>query len=137
MSDPLMGYDCTITGTAGSAFVGLYNARLRWRRIDEEPHERTWSPPDRWAPSAWITGGGIAEGESEALRALLAEFADAAASGSDPPITGDDGARAVELAQAGYLSITEGRPVALPLAGSDRVRRTYLELPEAVVEEAS
>lgn len=128
MSDPTMSYDCAVTGTEGSAFVDLYQGRLRSCRIHEDPREQCWSPPDRWAPWAWIAGGGIADGEAEALRLLLQEFV-AATSGAGPfGIGGREGASAVELAQAGYLSLVEDRPVPLPLTGDDRSRRTYLEL---------
>jgi predicted dehydrogenase len=128
MTDPTMSYDCAVTGTEGSAFVDLYGGRLRWRRLNGELRERTWAPSDRWAPWAWIGGGGIADGEAEALQALLAEFARATAGRGDFAIGGREGARVVELAQAGYLSLVEQRSVPLPLSGGDRERRTYLEL---------
>jgi predicted dehydrogenase len=128
MTDPTMSYDCAVTGTRGSAFVDLYGARLRWCQIHGEPRKRRWTPPERWAPWAWIAGGGIAEGESEALRSLLGDFAAAVEGTATFEISGRDGARVVELAQAGYLSLAENRPVSLPLRGSDRTRRTYLEL---------
>jgi predicted dehydrogenase len=127
MTDPLMGYDGVVTGSEGSATFDLYHGRLRWRRLDGQEHERRWDPPDRWAPWAWIESGGIADGESEALRALLADFRDAVCGLTPPPVGGEDGLRAVELAQGGYLSIVEGRPVTLPLSVAERDRRAYLE----------
>ncbi len=131
MSDPLIGYDGVVTGSDGSANFDLYRGHLRWRTRDGQEHEKRWDPSDRWAPWAWIESGSIAAGESEALRALLSDFR-AAVRGLIPPrITGEDGLRAVELAQGGYLSILEGRPVALPLATAERERRPYLELEPA------
>jgi len=129
MTDPLVSYDGVVTGTQGSARFDLYRAVLRWRRLSGEPQERSWHPADRWSPLAWMTTGGIADGEAEAIRGLLQDFRDAITSGSPAAVSALDGARAVELAQAGYLSIIEQRPVKLPLSGADRGRRTYLEVP--------
>ncbi|HEY1617040.1 MAG TPA: Gfo/Idh/MocA family oxidoreductase [Streptosporangiaceae bacterium] len=129
MTDPLIGYDGVVTGSEGTAWFDLYQAGLRWRRIAGEPQERSWQPADRWSPLAWMSSGGIAEGEAEAMRALLRDFRDAIVTGTPPAVSGLDGARTVELAQAGYLSIADRRPVSLPLSGADRARQTYLEVP--------
>lgn len=129
MTDPLIGYDGVVTGSEGTAWFDLYRSLLRWRRLEGEPQERTWHPADRWSPLAWMTTGGIAAGEAEAIRALLADFRDAICSDRPPVVTAMDGVRAVELAQAGYLSIAANRPVTLPLRGDERTRRTYLEVP--------
>jgi predicted dehydrogenase len=129
MTDPLIGYDGVVTGTQGTAWFDLYRSVLRWRRISGEPQELSWQPADRWSPLAWMTSGGIADGEAEAIRALLRDFRDAIRTGTPPGVSGLDGARTVELAQAGYLSIAEQRPVRLPLSGPDRARKTYLEVP--------
>jgi predicted dehydrogenase len=127
MTDPVMGYEGVVTGTEGTAWFDLYGGRVRWRRLDGELHEREWPPGTQWGPWSWVSGGGIADGEAQALRALLADFRDAVVGGSAPRVSGIDGARVVEMAQAGYLSIAERRPVALPLADSERDLRTYLE----------
>jgi phthalate 4,5-cis-dihydrodiol dehydrogenase len=129
MTDPLIGYDGVVTGTEGTAWFDLYRSVLRWRRISGEPQGRSWQPADRWSPLAWMTSGGIADGEAEAIRALLRDFRDAIRTGTPPGVSALDGARTVELAQAGYLSIGEQRPVRLPLSGPDRARKTYLEVP--------
>ena len=128
MTDPLMGYDGVVTGSRGSAWFDLYQGRLRWRTIGGEIEERTWVPADGWAPWAWIASGGIGHGEAEALQALLADFARALGGDGGPAVTGQDGAKVVELAQAGYLSLVARRPVGVPLIGSDRRRATYLEV---------
>lgn len=130
MTDPLVSYDGVVTGTEGSAWFDLYGAVLRWRRLAGELQERCWQPADRWSPLAWMTSGGIAAGEAEAICSLLRDFRDAITSGTSPAVSAHDGARAVELAQAGYLSIVEQRPVKLPLSVADRARPTYLEVPE-------
>jgi predicted dehydrogenase len=53
--------------------------------------------------------------EFDMVVAAHAEFASAVAQGRDPLVTGETGTRAVELANAIYLSSSTGRPVALPL----------------------
>jgi len=131
MTDPLVGYDGVVTGDAGTAWFDLYDARLRWGLLSGETHERTWSPADSWSPHAWTRNGSIAEGEADALQALLKSFRDSVRDGKPPAVSAHDGVMATELAQAGYLSIAEARPVALPLSGSDRLRKTYLELPKS------
>jgi UDP-N-acetyl-2-amino-2-deoxyglucuronate dehydrogenase len=128
MSDPLMGYDGTVTGTEGTAWFDLYDARLRWRRLDGEADERRWTPADQWAPWRWMESGGIADGEAAAIRRLLADFRAAIAGEIPVPITGEDGLRSIEMAQAGYQSIASGRPVTLPLPAEERARRPYLEV---------
>jgi myo-inositol 2-dehydrogenase/D-chiro-inositol 1-dehydrogenase len=130
MSDPLMGYDGVVTGSEGSCWFDLYDARVRYRRFGEDACEERFDPSDGWAPWAWIASGAIGAGEGEAVRGLLSAFASATRSEGPPPLAADDGVRAVELAQAGYLSLVERRAVRLPLPGGDRARRTYLELLE-------
>jgi predicted dehydrogenase len=128
MTDPLMGYDGTVTGTEGSARFDVYHGKVQWQRIGGVPHERTWSQGDAWAPWAWLTSGGIGQGEQDALIGIVSGFRDAIAHQTLPPITGEDGARSVEMAQAGYISIVEGRPISLPLRAGDRSRASYLEV---------
>ncbi len=70
----------------------------------------------------------MAEGEAEGLRGVLGDFALAIEGVKPPAVTGEDGIRSVELAQAGYLSLVEHRPVTLPLPESQKARKTYLEL---------
>ena len=129
MTDPLMGYDGVVTGTGGTAWFDVYGGRVRWRRFDGAEQERTWQPPERWGPHAWMDGAGVAEGEAESLRALLDNFRAAIAGEAEPAVTGEDGAKVVEMAQAGYLSLSERRLVELPLPKADRARATYLEVP--------
>jgi len=45
----------------------------------------------------------------------LRVFFEAVSEGREPPVTGEDGRAAVEIAEAAYLSIDEGRSVTLPL----------------------
>lgn len=127
MSDPTMQYRGIVTGTEGTLWFDLYDACVAWRRLDGDGDEQRWPPGDQWSPLAWVSTGGIGVGEAEALRLLLADFRDACRGTAPAPITLADGIAATELAQAGYRSIAEGRPVALPLAGDERRRRTYLE----------
>jgi predicted dehydrogenase len=128
MSDTLMSYDGVVMGNAGTAWFDLYQARLRWCDSSGITEERSWLPADAWSPLAWMRSGSISEGEVSALRDLLEEFRDAVAVGATPLVTGFDGARAVEIAQAGYLSIAEQRPVALPLTGPTRSQKTFLDV---------
>jgi predicted dehydrogenase len=127
MTDPLMGYDGTVTATNGSAWFDLYDARVRFCVIGEEPVERRFEPADGWGPGAWIATGGLGLGEQRALRAVLEDFAQAVAGAPPRGARARDGAHAVEIAQAGYLSIAERRPVVLPLRDDNRARATYLE----------
>ena len=128
MTDPLIGYDGTVTGREGSIWFDLYRGQVRWSRLGAEPDMQTWQPGDQWAPWAWIRSGGMAEGEASAKRDLLVAFRDALEGSSPPPIGGRDGIRVIEMAQAGYLSLAEGRPVPLPLHEADAERLTFLEL---------
>jgi UDP-N-acetylglucosamine 3-dehydrogenase len=128
MSDTLMSYDGVVIGKAGTAWFNLYHAQLRWTNSSGITQERSWLPADAWSPVAWLRSGGIAEGEAGSLRALLEDFRDAVTKGATPLVTGLDGARAVEIAQAGYLSIAEQRPVALPLSGPDRSKKAFLDI---------
>jgi predicted dehydrogenase len=50
---------------------------------------------------------------SDADRAMLRAFLDAVRDGSEPPVTGLDGLRAVEVVQAAYRSLDLGEPVRL------------------------
>jgi predicted dehydrogenase len=129
MSDTLMSYDGVVIGNAGTAWFDLYQAQLRWCDSSGVTQERSWLPADSWSPLAWMRSGGIAEGEAASLRALLEDFRDAVAHGATPLVTGLDGVHAVEIAQAGYISIAEGRPVALPLTGPERNRKAFLDVP--------
>jgi myo-inositol 2-dehydrogenase/D-chiro-inositol 1-dehydrogenase len=136
MTDPLMGYDGVITGSEGTIWFDVYEGRVRWQRIGEAAQERLWTPPHRWGPWAWIEGRGAGDGETEAVRIMLGRFREAVAGRAAPDVTGQDGARVVEIAQAGYLSLVERRPVALPLPAADRGRATYLEIPIHPPQEA-
>jgi UDP-2-acetamido-3-amino-2,3-dideoxy-glucuronate N-acetyltransferase len=127
MTDPLVGYDGVVTGTEGSAWFDLYDARLRVSKIDEEPTELRFEPADGWAPWAWIATGGLGVGERRALVAAIEDFASATRGQQPTGATAGQGARVIEIAQAGYLSIAEDRVVELPLAEDDRARATYLE----------
>ncbi len=129
MTDPTMQYRGMVTGDEGTVWFDLYDASVGWRRLDGDEGEERWPPGDQWSPLAWISTGGIGAGEAEALRALLADFRDACLGITAPPIGLADGMAATELAQAGYRSIAEGKPVSLPLGGDERARLTYLEPP--------
>jgi myo-inositol 2-dehydrogenase / D-chiro-inositol 1-dehydrogenase len=127
MTDPLMGYDGVVTGSEGTIAFDVYDARVQLRRIGGELEERRFEPAGGWAPWAWIVTGGIGRGEAEALEHLIADFA-AAVQGEQPPaLSWHDGARAIEIAQAGYLSIAERRDVELPLDPGSQDRLSYLE----------
>jgi predicted dehydrogenase len=128
MTDPLMGYDGVVTGSEGTVSFDLYDARVRMRRIGGEPSEHRFEPADGWAPWAWIATGGIGRGEAAALEDLVDDFAAAVCGERPAALTWQDGAQAIEIAQAGYLSIAERREVELPLAAGSRERATYLEL---------
>jgi phthalate 4,5-cis-dihydrodiol dehydrogenase len=128
MTDPMPAYDGVVTGDEGTVWFDLYDAQVRWARVGEDPEERDWSPRDRWAPWAWTSGGGIADGEAEAVRDMLADFRDSVLGRGGPAVTAWDGVRSVELAQAGYISLATTRAVDLPLSGRDRIRKAHLEL---------
>jgi predicted dehydrogenase len=50
---------------------------------------------------------------SDADRSMLRAFVDAMRAGVDPPVTGEDGLRAVEVVEAAYRSAASGQPVRL------------------------
>lgn len=127
MTDCLPAYDGTIVGTSGSVEFDLYDSRVTWKVQGAPKHVERWEPRDLWAPWAWITGSGLAEGESVALQLVISDFADACSDRIEAPITCRDGMRAVEVAQAGYLSLRDGVSVGLPLSGDRAVERAYLE----------
>jgi predicted dehydrogenase len=52
---------------------------------------------------------------SNHLTRFAEDFADAVLSGSDPPVTGEDGRRALEIVIAAYESGLNGTPIDLPL----------------------
>ncbi len=52
---------------------------------------------------------------TDADRAMIRGFLDAVRDGREPPITGEDGLRAVEVVQAAYRSLESGEPVRLEL----------------------
>lgn len=57
---------------------------------------------------------------SDADRAMLQAFLDAVRDGTEPPVTGLDGLRAVEVVQAAYRSLELGEPVRLGPPGAGR-----------------
>jgi myo-inositol 2-dehydrogenase / D-chiro-inositol 1-dehydrogenase len=126
MSDPVVGYDGIVLGTEGSVRFDLYAASMEFCEKGRKPERRSWVPSDRWAPWAWMSTGGIAQGEAEALTGLLDDFRIAITTNSAPAVTAVDGMRAIEIAQAGYLSIANGEPVRLPLPHSSAASRAYL-----------
>jgi predicted dehydrogenase len=72
----------------------------------------------------------VARARSEEFDMVIAahnEFANAIAEGRDPLVTGEEGTRAVELANAIYLSSCTGVPVDVPLA-SGSYRPVFEEL---------
>jgi predicted dehydrogenase len=146
MTDPLTGYDGVVTGTNGTARFDLYNGMVQWQTLGGKKEARAWEPSDQWSAPAAIARGAMPQGEIVALHAMLENFRKAmegpamegpavhgpALPGSPGPVvSGLDGVWTVEMAQAGYLSISERRPVALPLTGADLDRLTYLEDPAA------
>lgn len=128
MSDPLMGYEGVVTGTEGTAWFNLYAGILHWRRLGESINVKSWTPPDQWsAPSAYEKGT-IPQGEIDALDGMVTNFGQSIMKQNIPIISAEDGIRSVEIAQAGYLSIVEGKPVGIPLDNGSKSRRTYMEL---------
>ena len=128
MSDPAMVYGGVVAGTKGSIGFDLYRASVCLTTFDAAPVERHWHPSDGWSPNAWVRDGGIAAGEVEALRLALTDFAQAIDTGRDQ-VNARDGVAATELAQAGYLSLAEQRPVVLPLPPDQRMRLPQLDVP--------
>ena len=61
-------------------------------------------------------GGSWGYWGSDANVGMLRAFVDAVGAGGEPPITGIDGLRAVEVVAAGYASAASGQPVKLDLA---------------------
>jgi predicted dehydrogenase len=128
MSDPLMGYEGVITGTEGTAWFDLYSGVVHWRKLGEEGREITWTHPDQWSAPAAYEKNIQPIGEIKALGELIDNFGRVILGLDEPIVTGEDGARSIEIAQAGYLSLSEGGPVALPLKTPNRTRRTFMEV---------
>jgi predicted dehydrogenase len=128
MSDPLMGYEGVVTGTEGTVWFNLYTGVLQWRKLGEKECEITWNPPDQWSAPAAYEKGTQPIGEIKALAGLIDNFANAIQGLEKPIVTGEDGARSIEIAQAGYLSLSKRGPVSIPLDASDRSRKTYMEV---------
>jgi len=83
-----------LVGTLGAALVDGFRQTIQLYRAQEEP-------------PAWHYWG------SDATELLLRDFAAAVHAGGPPPITGEAGLRALEVAVAAYRSAETGAPVRL------------------------
>jgi predicted dehydrogenase len=74
--------------------------------LDVDAFRQRFSVFDARNPGATWTYWG-----TDADHGMLAGFLDAVRNGSEPPVTGLDGLRAVEVVQAAYRSLELGEPV--------------------------
>jgi predicted dehydrogenase len=81
--------------------------------LDVDAFRQRFAVYDRQDAGATWTNWG-----TDADRAMIRAFVDAARDGSEPPVTGLDGLRAVEVVQAAYLSLETGGPVRVAAADS-------------------
>lgn len=91
-----------VLGDRGQARFGLWS-----RKCEVYLAEEAAGLPAR----EWV----VREFQGQGLAQLYDDFAAAVRSGRQPPITGEDGRRALEIVLAIYRSAETGRPVSLPL----------------------
>jgi UDP-N-acetyl-2-amino-2-deoxyglucuronate dehydrogenase len=96
------GRDVDVLGTKGQVRFGLYNGRA-----EAFLTEATEGVPAR----EWTAR----EFDDDQHVVYYDELAEAIAQGQKPPITGEDGRKALEIVLAIYESAEHGRPVTLPL----------------------
>jgi predicted dehydrogenase len=70
--------------------------------------EKLWLVEDRVPSSAFLPWG------ADVNAAFLQAFIDAVRSDAEPPVTGEDGLRALEVALCAYESARQHEPVACP-----------------------
>ena len=88
------GLSIEVLGTGGAIAADAFRQRLDlWGRREDG--------------ASWRSFG------SDANAAMLRAFVDAVRTGGEPPVTGEDGLRAVEIVEAAYRSIATGAPVRL------------------------
>jgi myo-inositol 2-dehydrogenase/D-chiro-inositol 1-dehydrogenase/scyllo-inositol 2-dehydrogenase (NAD+) len=100
-----------IVGTEGSVFFDLDRCELWTGQIDRTVYELpSWTLPD-FKPRDPRRIGNTSRQINPFIEALL--------DGRPPPITGEDGRKAIEMTQAARLSANTGRAISLPLSAED------------------
>jgi predicted dehydrogenase len=105
----------SVFGSNGSLSFSLTDGTLRW--ADAQGRNKDFRR-DNYTMS----------GHTTAIREELRAFVDAALGLAPALIPGEEGRANVEFVQAALISISEGRPVALPLTEALREQRVYLEI---------
>ena len=97
--------ELSVLGEGGALVVDYLAQDLRW--IRSERTDETWERTTHFPPSAET----LETAKTEPLRAELAAFVRAIALDEAPPVTGEDGVAAVQVALDLVLSGIEGRPI--------------------------
>jgi predicted dehydrogenase len=102
-----------MVGTKGSVFFDLDRCELWTGKTDRTVWELpSWTLPDFKPRDPRRIGNTSRQ---------IVPFIDAVLAGQEPPITGEDGRKAIEMTQAARLSAKTGRAIALPLSAADAV----------------
>jgi predicted dehydrogenase len=100
-----------MVGTKGSVFFDLDRCELWTGKTDRTVWELpSWTLPDFKPRDPRRIGNTSRQ---------IVPFIDAVLAGQEPPITGEDGRKAIEMTQAARLSAKTGRAIALPLSAAD------------------
>jgi predicted dehydrogenase len=100
------GWDVMFLGRRGQARFGFWNNVAEAFAV-----EATGELPTR----EWVRREFPPSGHPGSLTSFYDEFAEAARAGKQPPVTGQDGRKALEVVVAIYRAAEAGRPVTLPL----------------------
>ncbi len=107
---------CVICGTEGEIYIRYHKTPQVELYAGDQPLEGS---------SFWDYEGEDRYGS--AYRRMLASFIESILSSTPPPVTGEDGRKALEISLAGYLSSLEGREIKLPIPASFRWTPAVLE----------
>jgi predicted dehydrogenase len=102
-----------MVGSKGSVFFDLDRCELWTGKIDRTVWELpSWTLPDFKPRDPRRIGNTSRQ---------IVPFIEAVLAGKEPPITGEDGRKAIEMTQAARLSAKTGRAISLPLNAEDAV----------------
>ena len=127
MSDPNPRYEGSIVGTGGTLFFDIRKGTVHCISQEGVKEEYYWSP-ESWSNQHGADRDNLIEDEFAAIRKELDGFLGSIKGEADPMLTAEAGLHAVELGQAGYISIAEKSPVRIPLKQEWHDRRAYLEI---------
>lgn len=127
MSDVTPRYQGSITGTQGTLLFNIRRSVVGFIARNGAEHELYWSPGG-WNEQEDTPHDNLVEGELPAIKAELENFCRFVRGEARCLLTPEAARCAVEIAQAGYISVAEHSTVTLPLKEEWHNRRAYLEV---------